>query len=44
MLWHTAIIPVFENLRQEDHRFKFSLGYIARHLKKNKENKQEKSN
>lgn len=44
MLWYTTIIPVFEKLRQEFHKFKVSLGYITKHLRKknSKENKKKK--
>jgi hypothetical protein len=28
--WHMPVIPTLGRLRQEDHKFKASLGYIAR--------------
>lgn len=28
--WETPVIPAFEQLRLEDHKFKASLGYTAR--------------
>jgi hypothetical protein len=28
--WYTAIISVLGRLRQKDHKFKVSLGYVAR--------------
>jgi hypothetical protein len=28
--WCTPVIPAFGRLRQEDHKLKFSLGYIAK--------------
>ena len=28
--WHTLVIPVFERLRQEDHRFAASLSHLVR--------------
>jgi hypothetical protein len=29
MWWHTLIIPALRRQRQEDHKFKVSLGYIV---------------
>jgi hypothetical protein len=28
--WYTPVIPALRKLRQEDHKFKVSLGYIER--------------
>jgi hypothetical protein len=33
--WYTSVIPELGRLRQEDHRFEASLGYIARLVSKN---------
>jgi hypothetical protein len=38
MQWCTPIVPVLERLRQEDFKFKASLGYIAT-LSQNKQTK-----
>jgi hypothetical protein len=36
--WYTPVIPVFGSLRQKDHKFKASLGLLARALRGIKEN------
>jgi hypothetical protein len=38
MIVHTPVTPKLEKLRQEDHEFKPSLSYIARHCLKNNNN------
>jgi hypothetical protein len=37
--WCTPVIPAFRNLRQEDCKFKASLGYIERPCLKKQNNK-----
>jgi hypothetical protein len=38
-LWHTPSVPGFGRWRLEDHKFKGSLGHIARHCLTTKQNK-----
>jgi hypothetical protein len=37
--WHTSVISALGRLRQEDHKFKASLGYIVRSWLKKKKKK-----
>jgi hypothetical protein len=37
--WHMPIIPALGRLKQEDHKFEASLGYIVRSCLKKKKNK-----
>jgi hypothetical protein len=37
--WYTPVIPELRRLRQEDHKFKVSLGYIERLSQKKKKRK-----
>jgi hypothetical protein len=37
-----SIIPALRKQKQEDHEFKANLGYIARHLKKERKEKERK--
>jgi hypothetical protein len=37
MVVHTHVIPAVGRLRQEDHKFKASLGYVMRLCLKNKQ-------
>jgi hypothetical protein len=41
-LWHTSVIPALSRLKQEDHEFQASLGYVARLLPQKKKNNQTK--
>lgn len=41
--WHILVIPVLQKLKQEEHEFKDSLGYIVKFSNKTKQNNQIKS-